>query len=281
MISALVAAIASIEPSSSMWTGPTLVITPTSGSAIAQSSAIWPGPRIPISSTSTSVPSGAARLARGRPISVLKFSGLATTCPGRSARQMSLTVVLPVDPVIPTTRQPSSSRQARASDCSEASGSAAPSTQPEDPSPAPTLRCMASSRPHWVATRIPQAPWRSAAAPNSPPSKRSPGRPTNRSPSRTSRESITTRAGPPGPPLASTSTPAAEARRSPSKAINSRRPRLVCAAPPGPRRGRRTGSSAPPRTPAPARAPCRRSRPCPPAPHGRGPGRSRRGGQAR
>ena len=41
--SALAAATAATEPSSSMWTGPTLVITPTSGSAISASSAIWPG----------------------------------------------------------------------------------------------------------------------------------------------------------------------------------------------------------------------------------------------
>ena len=77
MISAFAAAIASTVPSSSTWTGPTLVITATSGSAIAHSSAICPGPRIPISSTSTSVSSGAERAASGRPISVLKFSGLA------------------------------------------------------------------------------------------------------------------------------------------------------------------------------------------------------------
>ena len=48
---------------------------------------------------------------------------------------MSLTEVLPVEPVIPTTRQPSSSRQARASDCSEARGSVAPSTQPDEGRP--------------------------------------------------------------------------------------------------------------------------------------------------
>ena len=42
--SALAAAIAATEPSSSTWTGPTLVITATSGSAIAASSAIWPAP---------------------------------------------------------------------------------------------------------------------------------------------------------------------------------------------------------------------------------------------
>ena len=82
------------------------MITATSGAAIAQSSAIWPGPRIPISRTSTSVPSGAARTASGRPISVLKFSGLAWTWAGRIARQTSLTEVFPVEPVIPTHSRP-------------------------------------------------------------------------------------------------------------------------------------------------------------------------------
>ena len=68
---------------------------------------------------------------------MLKFSGLASTLAGSSARQMSLTEVLPVEPVIPTTRQPSSSRQARASDWSEARGSVAPSTQPDERPPLP------------------------------------------------------------------------------------------------------------------------------------------------
>ena len=111
----MAAAIASTEPSSSTWTGPTLVITATSGSAIAASSAIWPAPRIAISSTSTSVPGGASSTVSGRPISVLRFSLLAWTAPGSSARAMSLTEVLPTEPVIPTTRAPSAAPNARAS----------------------------------------------------------------------------------------------------------------------------------------------------------------------
>ena len=43
----------------------------------------------------------------GRPISVLRFSRLAWTWPGSSARAMSLTEVLPTEPVTPTTRAPS------------------------------------------------------------------------------------------------------------------------------------------------------------------------------
>ena len=77
------AATPSSDPTSSRWTGPMFVITPTSGSAIAASSAICPNPRIAISSTSTSVPAGAASTASGSPISVLKFAGLAATAPLR------------------------------------------------------------------------------------------------------------------------------------------------------------------------------------------------------
>ncbi len=129
-ISALASTIASSVPSSSRWTGPMFVIAATSGSAIAQSSAICPIPRIAISITSSSVSGGAASSASGIPISVLKFSGLAWTRRGRIARQMSLTDVLPVEPVIPTVGQPSSRRQARASACRAASGSATAKTRP-------------------------------------------------------------------------------------------------------------------------------------------------------
>ncbi len=69
--SALAAATAWMLPSSSTWTWPTLVITPTSGSAISANSAIWLTPRIPISSTSASVSGGASSTASGSPISVL------------------------------------------------------------------------------------------------------------------------------------------------------------------------------------------------------------------
>ena len=57
---ALAGATPSSEPTCSTCTGPIVVITPTSGSAIAVSSAICPKPAHPISSTSTSVPVGRA-----------------------------------------------------------------------------------------------------------------------------------------------------------------------------------------------------------------------------
>ena len=115
-ISALAAAIASTEPSSSTWTGPTLVITATSGSAISASSAIWPAPRIAISSTSASVSVG--RLEHGQRQPDLGVEVLAGwRGPGRAGApgQMSLTEVLPVEPVIPTTgRRARAARRGRA-----------------------------------------------------------------------------------------------------------------------------------------------------------------------
>ncbi len=135
--SALARATPSRLPTSSMWTGPTLVITPTSGSAIRASSSICPNPRMPISSTSTSVPSGAASTASGSPISVLKLAGLAATrrCGAISAAISCLVEVLPTEPVTPITAASSARRQAVASVCSASSGSSATSTAPpESPS---------------------------------------------------------------------------------------------------------------------------------------------------
>ena len=100
-----------------------LVIAATSGSAISQSWRIWPSPRIAISMTRISVSRGAESSDNGMPISVLKFSGLAWTRRGSSALVMSLTDVLPVDPVIPTNGQPIARRQERAIACRHASGS--------------------------------------------------------------------------------------------------------------------------------------------------------------
>ena len=67
---------------------------------------------------------------------------------------MSLTEVLPVEPVIPTTRQPSSRRQPRASAAARASGSAAANTQPLGSSRRRARRARRRS------TTTPQAPAR-------------------------------------------------------------------------------------------------------------------------
>ncbi len=107
---------------------------------------------------------------------MLKFSRLACTRPGSSAAAMSLTEVLPVEPVIPTTGQPSSRRTARASRCSASSGSAAR----EDP--AAGLGRGQARRRAPGRRRPPRRRPRAPPAACSPPSMRSPRRPKNRSP---------------------------------------------------------------------------------------------------
>ena len=91
--SAFASATRSTVPTSSRCTGPTFVITPTSGRAIWASSRICPMPRIAISSTSSSVPCSASSTVSGSPISVLKFSRLACTRPpngGASSAQQDV-----------------------------------------------------------------------------------------------------------------------------------------------------------------------------------------------
>ena len=82
-----------------------LVTTPTVGRAIAHSAAMSPGSRAPISSTSASVSSGAPNSVIGRPISALKFPGVACTryVVRSAAAVRSFVLVLPVEPVMPTT----------------------------------------------------------------------------------------------------------------------------------------------------------------------------------
>ena len=239
MTPAFSAAIASSDPSCSRCTGPTFVMSPTSGSAIATSSAICPAPRIAISSTRTSVPSGAPRIVSGSPISVLRFCGGRRHPPAGAtiAASRSFVEVLPVEPVTPMTLAPSSCRQATASACSAASGSSASRTRsPERLLPG--------------ATRTPHAPACSAAAAKAPPSTCSPRSPTKRSPGRTSRESIVTRSG--------RARRRAPVQRAPAACGDAaRRPRAHAVPPWRPRR-RRTGPSGRPRAPGPARGPCRR-----------------------
>ena len=105
-ISAFACATRSTVPSSSRCTGPTLVTTPMSGRATAQSAAIWPRPRIPISATTTSVSGSIRASVSGRPISLLWPPSAATVlaCGPQSAARMSFVEVLPVEPVMPTTR---------------------------------------------------------------------------------------------------------------------------------------------------------------------------------
>ena len=226
---------------------------------------------------------GASSIVSGSPISVLRFSRLACTRPGSSARAMSLTEVLPTEPVTPTTRAPSSRRQARASACSAASGS---STAKTHPSRSCSVRYPARGDPNAAPTTTPQAPGvdrrrgelgrrrasrragrrRGRRARPRPESIDGPRRRTGRAPGQDlgpdRRRDLLRGEVHPGP-RGRACTPAA------------------CAAPRGRPRGRRRGPCARPRTPGPARAPCRRSPPCRRAAPARAPARSPRAGRAR
>ena len=245
----MAAAIASIEPMSSRCTGATSAITPTSGSAMAVSSAIWPGPRIPISSTSASVPAGASSTVSGSPISVLRFSRLATV---RSrwasiAARMSLVDVFPTEPVIPTTGQPSARRHAVARRCSAASGSSAAMQHARWRR---TGRRRRARAPRARPTRRPRAP----AARSARRRRARRAGPTKRSPGPAARESMTARAGP--APGAAPARRAARPRRGATcSGDHARTQRLA-----GDGDVVERAPCGRPRTPGSARGPCRRRR---------------------
>ena len=92
-----------------------LVTTPIVGRAIAHNAAMSPGSRAPISSTSASVSRGAPRSVIGTPISALKFPGVAWTrnVVRSAAAVRSFVLVLPVEPVMPTTRASGSCARAQ------------------------------------------------------------------------------------------------------------------------------------------------------------------------
>ena len=174
------------SPSSSRCTGPTLTITPTSGSAIAVSSAICPAPRIAISSTSTSVSAGAAEHRQRQAdlgVEVLRADDRAQPLRRSSAARMSFVEVLPVEPGDRDDLRaapPSSRRQARASACRPPADRGARAR-------APRSGVRALRRRLGVLGRDEHAPGAGVAAPAaacSPPSARSPRRPTNSSPGR-------------------------------------------------------------------------------------------------
>ena len=89
----------------SRWAVPTPVTTPTSGSAMSQRAAISPGWFDPISTTRKSASSGQLRIVIGRPRWLLKFPSVACVFPAheRNVRSSSFVVVLPAEPVTPTT----------------------------------------------------------------------------------------------------------------------------------------------------------------------------------
>ena len=104
-ISPLASAMFSCEPNSPMWALPTLRTREMSGGAMAHSALRWPTPRAPISSTRYRVLSSIRSTVSGRPSSLLNEPAVATVgAPSASSRaSMSLTDVLPWEPVIATT----------------------------------------------------------------------------------------------------------------------------------------------------------------------------------
>jgi hypothetical protein len=135
--SALARATVSRDPNISRCAAPTFVRTPTVGRAERHSISMWPSPRLPISSTSASVPSGALRIVSGTPTSVLNERGLACTRnrEASTARDRSLVVVLPVEPVIPTTGPSKEVRSAAASAIRASPTFVTRTTGPLHPSP--------------------------------------------------------------------------------------------------------------------------------------------------
>ena len=95
-------------------------MTPASGAAISHSAAISPGWFDPISRTRKSASSGQLRIVSGRPMWLLKLPSVAYVLPTveRNALRSSLVVVLPAEPVSPTTFAFSERRRSRAFSCS-------------------------------------------------------------------------------------------------------------------------------------------------------------------
>ena len=247
--SAFARAMFSRLPSCSRCTGAIDVITPRSGRATLARSRIWPDPRIAISVTTTSVSGSIRQSVRGRPISLLKPAGAATVRRRvrRRAARMSFVDVFPTEPVIATMRASLRARTA--------------------------LPSAASAACAWSGTSAAAAPRARASSRNASP----PETATNRSPGRIRREStstpVTASASPSSFPSESARTSASGSGircssplRPPCAAGNYRwvsaalPPTLPASWPsgrPSPPLGRRR-ERFDPRTPAPARLPCRR-----------------------
>ena len=104
--SAEASTIASHDPKISRCATPTFVTTTMSGRAISHSNVTSPLRRAPISATTTSASAAAPSSVTGRPTSLLNDSGLAWVRNrlAHTAAAMSLVEVLPLAPVMPTTR---------------------------------------------------------------------------------------------------------------------------------------------------------------------------------
>ncbi len=168
------------DPNSPRWATPTLRTTPTCGVTMSARNRMCPTPRAPISTTRKSVVSSARSTVSGTPISVLKEPMGATVSPEVSSSwaSRSFVLVLPCEPVMPTTAVPVSSPatwRASAPSATTVSGTTTP------------------GRPSGRSDSTAAAPARTAAAAKSWPSACTPGTATNNPPGSATRES--TKAG--------------------------------------------------------------------------------------
>ena len=189
-ISPLARATSCSEPSRPRWAAPTLVTTPTWGRAISHRKAISPSPRIAISSTQTFSNPLDSSTVSGSPTSVLRLPAVRNTSPepagpvartSSAAAVSSFVVVLPFEPVMPTTCPEKRSRTARARSASAVLVSATPSTgTPSQP----------VGRPRSRATTTAAAPAATAEPQCRKPSVRSPGSAKNSRPRAAARLSL-------------------------------------------------------------------------------------------
>ena len=178
--SAEASTIASHDPKISRCATPTFVTTTMSGRAISHSNVTSPLRRAPISATTTSASAAAPSSVTGRPTSLLNDSGLAwvRNRVAHTAAAMSLVEVLPLAPVMPTTRADIVRRSSAAS-CRNAS----PGERTNTAGPVAERPSRSSA---------PAAPLSNASGTNRPPSVCSPGSATNSAPGPAARESVTT-----------------------------------------------------------------------------------------
>ena len=119
------------EPRSPIWLVPTLVMTASVGWQAAARRSISCGWFMPSSQTRTSESSGAESTVSGRPMRLLKLPTVA--CVQRweemPQRSMSLVVVLPTEPVTPTTTHSGCIRRHRAAARSIHSSQSSPSAR--------------------------------------------------------------------------------------------------------------------------------------------------------
>ncbi len=144
------------------WTAST---TPTSGSAISARRAISPVVYIPISSTAASCVASSLSRVIGSPLSELRLPSLRSvrSPPERTSATISLASVLPVEPVMPTTRtawrarhQAARSPSARSASGTITSGTAtsagSASSRSTSAAAAPALTASATNA--WPSTRV-------------------------------------------------------------------------------------------------------------------------------